>query len=69
MISMEIEQFNIINRAETDSAGAYYVDITPISQQAPADPTLIAPDGLHPSRKMYKLWVEKAFPTVVEIIN
>ena len=69
VISKEIGIFNAVNREETESAGAHYVDITPISQQALGDLSLIASDGLHPSEKMYKLWVEKALPTVLGIFN
>ena len=36
-----------------------YFDITEISRLAEFDTTLIAFDNLHPSRKMYNLWVEK----------
>ena len=69
VISKEIGIFNTVNREETESAGAHYVDITPISQQALDDPSLIAFDGLHPSGKMYKLWVEKTLPTVIVIFK
>ena len=69
VISKEIDIFNAVNREETEFAGAHYVDITPISQQALDDLSLIAVDGLHPSGKMYKLWIEKIMPTVVEIFN
>lgn len=69
LISNEIDLYNTVNREETESVGAHYVDITPVSRQAVEDPFLIAFDGLHPSGKMYKLWVEKALPTVLEIIK
>jgi lysophospholipase L1-like esterase len=69
VISKEIDVFNIVNQEETESAGAHYVDITPISRQVLDDASLVAFDGLHPSGKMYKLWIEKALPTVVEIFN
>ena len=69
VISKEIGIFNTINQEETESAGAHYVDITPISRQAANDPSLVAFDGLHPSGKMYKLWVEKALPIAVEIFK
>jgi len=69
VISMEIDLFNAINREETDKAGAHYVDITPLSRQIEGDLPLLASDGLHPSGEMYKLWVEKALPTVVDIIK
>ncbi len=61
-IATEINQFNAVNREETLQAGAHYVDITPISRQAAGDTTLIAEDGLHPSGKMYRLWVELVEP-------
>ena len=69
VISKEIDLFNAINREETDKAGAHYVDITPLSRQIEGDLPLLASDGLHPSGEMYKLWVEKALPTVVDIIK
>ena len=69
VISKEIGIFNTVNQEEAESAGAQYVDITPISRQALNDSSLVAFDGLHPSRKMYKLWVEKALPTVIKIFN
>ena len=69
VISKEIGIFNTVNREETESAGAHYVDITPISRQALDDPSLVAYDGLHPSGKMYKLWVGQSLPTVVKIFN
>jgi lysophospholipase L1-like esterase len=56
-IASQIDQFNAINKDESTKAGVNYLDITPISRQAATDPTLIAFDGLHPSAKMYALWV------------
>lgn len=56
-IASEIDQFNAINLNESTTAGVHYLDITTISRQAASDPTLIAYDGLHPSAKMYALWV------------
>ncbi|MEO8381897.1 MAG: SGNH/GDSL hydrolase family protein [Acidobacteriota bacterium] len=55
-IGSEIDQFNAINREETRRAGARYADITPISRRA--DPSLVAPDGLHPSGKQYGEWAK-----------
>lgn len=56
-IGAEIDHFNAINAEETKRAGARYADITPVSRHAATDPTLVAPDGLHPSAKMYTEWV------------
>jgi lysophospholipase L1-like esterase len=66
-ITREIDQFNSVNRDLSEKTGVHYVDVTPASRQAVSDPALIAPDGLHPSGKMYALWAEKALPIVREI--
>ena len=57
VIGPQIDQFNAINKSISTAAGVNYLDITAISRQAANDPGLIAPDGLHPSGKMYGLWV------------
>jgi lysophospholipase L1-like esterase len=64
IIGPQIDQFNAINKAESLRAGVNYLDITPISRQAATDPSLIAPDGLHPSGKMYTEWVNWLEPMV-----
>jgi lysophospholipase L1-like esterase len=64
LISPEIDQFNAINKDESLKAGVYYVDITPITKQVATDPSLVAADGLHPSGKMYGLWVNLLEPVV-----
>ena len=63
-IGPQIDQFNAINKAASLKAGVHYLDITDISRQAANDPTLIAPDGLHPSAKMYGLWIQRLEPLV-----
>ena len=63
-IAAEIDQFNNINRDESTKAGVNYLYITDISRMAATDPTLIATDGLHPSGKMYQLWVNQLSPMV-----
>lgn len=68
-IAQEIDEFNAVNRAETENAGAHYVDITPISREAANDSSLIAPDGLHPSGKMYAEWASFALPIVLKILK
>lgn len=64
VIGPQIDQFNAINKAISLQAGVHYIDITPISREAANDPALIAPDGLHPSAKMYQLWVSLLAPLV-----
>jgi lysophospholipase L1-like esterase len=67
-IAKEIDEFNSINREISERAGVHYVDVTPVSREAVNDTALIAPDGLHPSGKMYAVWAEKALPIVKEIL-
>ncbi len=57
-ISAQIKEFNAVNKQVSDSLGLKYYNITPISQRGLAEPDLVAGDGLHPSAKMYKEWVE-----------
>lgn len=68
-VGPEIDAFNAINRAETARLGANYIDITPISREAPRDPTLIARDQLHPSGKMYSRWVELLSPLAFKLLT
>lgn len=60
--SAEIDTFNAVNRQAAEQFGAVYADITPISREAARDAALVAPDGLHPSGKMYARWVELLMP-------
>ena len=57
-IAQEIDEFNAVNLEVADSLNITYFNITPITRQAATDQTLTANDGLHPSGKMYRLWVE-----------
>lgn len=68
-VGAEIERFNAVNRAETLSLGAHYIDIMPDSRRARHDATLIASDGLHPSAKMYRAWVEQLLPYARELLR
>lgn len=67
-IAAEIDIFNKINREETELKKASYVYITSISRVAKDDPALIAGDGLHPSGKMYSLWVQAILPVAKNIL-
>jgi lysophospholipase L1-like esterase len=68
-IARDIDAFNAVNREETEKASAQYVNITPISREAEHDTTLIAPDGLHPSGKMYLEWAKLAYPAALEALD
>ena len=66
-VSKEINDFNSVVKEESEKRGLRYFDITAISRRALLDRTLIASDGLHPSGKMYKLWVDKMIPVISKV--
>ncbi|MHA2100725.1 MAG: SGNH/GDSL hydrolase family protein [Candidatus Kariarchaeaceae archaeon] len=66
-IAAEIDLFNKIKMEQCEKIGIEFVDITSISRKASLDPSLTAEDGLHPSARMYKLWVDKIITLVKEI--
>ncbi len=57
-ISQGIDLYNQINDSITATYGITYFNITPISRQGLADPSLVARDGLHPSGSQYTEWVK-----------
>jgi len=57
-ISAQIDLFNAANKQLSDSLGLKYYNITPISRRGLSEPDLVAEDGLHPSAKMYKFWID-----------
>lgn len=68
-IASQIDAFNAVNRPEAEAAGVHYVDVTSISRQAAKDPTLLAPDELHPSPTMYAQWVDAIMPVAIQILS
>jgi lysophospholipase L1-like esterase len=70
-ITAEIDRFNAVNRAETDSAGARYVDVTGVSRRAASSrsESLVAPDGLHPSGAMYAEWARLVLPQALAALG
>lgn len=65
----EINLFNKVKKEETEKMGIRFFNITDISRKAERDPSLIASDGLHPSKKMYKLWVERISGEIADMIK
>lgn len=60
-ISKRIDDYNVLNKRIAKEYKVNYLDITKISRTADKNPELIADDGLHPSKQMYQLWIEKFF--------
>lgn len=57
-ITAGIDAFNAVNKSITEKLGVKYYSITEISRRGLDEPDLVAPDGLHPSGKMYSEWVK-----------
>ncbi|HEY9196810.1 MAG TPA: SGNH/GDSL hydrolase family protein [Mucilaginibacter sp.] len=68
-IALQIDNYNEINKQETEAAGAVYVDITTLSRLAADDRSLVSTDNLHPSAKMYELWVKKISREIIRQIK
>jgi len=68
-IATEIDRFNGVNREESERAGVHYVDITGESRADSPDLSFIAPDGLHPSGKMYAAWAELVLPVALKALS
>lgn len=68
-IEGEIDLFNKIKREETEKMGIRFFNITEISRKAAEDASLVADDGLHPSGKMYRLWVHSIVDKVAEFLK
>lgn len=64
-ISKAIDEFNAVNKAITDKKGIRYVNITDLTREGLAKPEYVAEDKLHPSGKMYTLWVERILVALV----
>jgi lysophospholipase L1-like esterase len=68
-IAAEIDAYNAIARDEARRAGARWIDITPQSRAAGADPAFLVSDGLHPSGRAYAEWARLALPAAVEALG
>ena len=68
-ISAALDEFNAIAKKITEKHGVTFVNITDISREAIVSPDLVAPDDLHPSGKMYALWVELIKQKVYALIS
>ena len=67
-ISNEIDQFNKTLRRICNTNNIKFINITGISRISPTDDSLVTNDGLHPSGKMYGLWVQKIMHDINSLI-
>lgn len=58
-IVKELSMYNTIIEEEAKKRDVMFIEITQSSRNAAVNPSLIASDSLHPSKKMYKIWAKK----------
>lgn len=68
-ITEQIDAFNAVALEESEAAGVRVFDITPTTRPAVFDAELFADDGLHPSGKMYALWVNLVLAEIRELLT
>lgn len=68
-IGQAIDAWNAVCKKVTLEYQLPWHDITPISRTATENKSLIAGDGLHPSGKMYQLWVDQITAKVLELVH
>ena len=68
-ISREVAAYNKICEDTCNRFNVPFYDITDISRRASNDLSLLAEDKLHPSGKMYTLWVDKIIEDISERIG
>ncbi|NIJ70491.1 SGNH/GDSL hydrolase family protein [Xanthomonas sp. 60] len=61
-IAFELDAYNSAAGTICRDHGVLFVDITALSRQHGAEPSMLADDGLHPSGAMYALWAQRAVP-------
>jgi lysophospholipase L1-like esterase len=68
-IAGEIDEYNSINEEIAKKYGIHYINITESTRAATGDPSLLAPDGLHPSGKEYAKWAGLASEWVASVFK
>lgn len=68
-ISSELTMYDSIADSITMQNAVTFIDIRDLSENAEQDSTLLAPDQLHPSGKMYAEWVSRMLPVVKSKLN
>jgi lysophospholipase L1-like esterase len=64
-----IDTYNTLKKEVVEGRGIKFYYITDISREARTNAGLLANDGLHPSGEMYRLWIERIYPGILEILS
>ena len=68
-VSAEIDKFDDIIKQEAKARGLPVADVFEVSKKMANDPSLVCPDGLHPSAKEHLIWEEIIFQKASEILE
>ncbi len=68
-VTKDIDKYNEWISFITNKRGAYYFNITDLTRLGIADPTLVAKDGLHISKKAHERFANKMYPTARKILK
>ncbi|WP_126971109.1 SGNH/GDSL hydrolase family protein [Gynurincola endophyticus] len=68
-ISVELETFNEIIETAAKDYQTHFINITPLTQMAATDLSLLAEDGLHPSGNLYMQWATLVSNYITNQIN
>jgi lysophospholipase L1-like esterase len=68
-IGIEIDWFNAINEQVCTQMDINYTDITPSTRMAITNPSLVASDGLHPSKIEYAKWANMLLPKMLPLVQ
>jgi lysophospholipase L1-like esterase len=68
-ISTEISQYNTFAENYCKTNGVLFISITDITQRGIENPSLVASDGLHPSKEAYTLFVDRILPKVKVVLQ
>lgn len=65
-ISTGIDKYNAFAKNYCDENGITFINITDITREGLSNTSLVASDGLHPSKLAYTKFVEKILPLAIE---
>ena len=68
-ITKELNQYNAYAKKISEENNIEFINITDITRNGLKDPGLIAQDGLHPSKKAYKMFVDRIYTKVKKAIR
>lgn len=68
-ISTEIDRYNTFAKSYCEANAITYINITDITRQGLNNSSLVASDGLHPSKEAYALFVQRLLPKAVAILQ